>query len=53
MADLIIEKIFNEPIFTWGNSNMAKADETRQLYVKALKEADNGNIGPLIEFARS
>jgi len=53
MADLIIEKIFNEPIFTWGNSNVAQADETRQHYIKALKEADNGNIGPLIEFARS
>jgi len=53
MADLIMEKIFNEPIFTWGNPNMAKADETRQHYIKALKEADNGNIGPLIEFARS
>ncbi len=53
MADLIIEKIFNEPIFTWGNSNMAKADETRLQYIKALKEADNGNIGPLIKFGRS
>jgi len=53
MADLIIEKIFNEPIFTWSNSNMAKADETRQQYIKALKEADNGNIGPLIKFGRS
>jgi len=53
MADLIMEKIFNEPIFTWGNPNMAKADETPQHYIKALKEADNGNIGPLIEFARS
>jgi Fic-DOC domain mobile mystery protein B len=53
MADLIIEKIFDEPIFTWGNSNMTKADETRQHYIQALKDADNGNIGPLIEFARS
>jgi len=53
MADLIIEKIFNEPIFTWGNSTMVKANETRQHYIKALKQADNGNTGPLIEFARS
>ncbi|HZJ36098.1 MAG TPA: mobile mystery protein B [Gillisia sp.] len=53
MADLIIEKIFNEPIFTWGNFTMLKADETRQHYIKALKEADHGNIGPLIEFSRS
>lgn len=51
LADIIMESIFGEKIFTWHQSNMAKADETRKLYISTLKEADNGNIKPLIEFA--
>ena len=31
---------------------MVKADETRKAYIKALREADNGNIIPLIKFAK-
>ena len=53
MADIIMESIFGEEIFTWHESNMVKADETRKNYIKALREADNGNINPLIEFARN
>lgn len=53
MADIIMESIFGKEIFTWHESNMVKADETRKNYIKALREADNGNIIPLIEFARN
>lgn len=53
MADIIIESIFGKEVFTWQSSNMVKADQTRKNYIKALKEADNGNIFPLIEFAKS
>jgi len=53
IADIIIESIFGKEIFTWHNSNMLKADETRKSYILALKEADNGNIIPLIEFAKN
>jgi hypothetical protein len=28
-----------------------KENETRKKYITALKEADNGNIKPLLEFA--
>lgn len=52
MADIIIESIFNKELFSWHNSNMVKADETRKEYIAALRKADNGNINPLIEFAR-
>jgi len=51
MADLIMEHVFAKNIFTWQQSNMVKANETRKQYINALKEADNGNINPLIEFA--
>jgi len=53
MADIIIESIFGKEIFSWHKSTMVKADETRKAYVKALKEADNGNIHPLIKFAKN
>ncbi|WP_298545060.1 mobile mystery protein B [uncultured Aquimarina sp.] len=53
MADIIIESLFGKEIFTWHQSNMVKADETRKNYITALREADNGNINPLIEFAKN
>ncbi len=53
MADIIIESIFGKKIFSWHQSNMVKADETRKKYIKTLKEADRGNIKPLVEFAKN
>lgn len=52
IADIIVQKIFGLPVFSWG----AKSDHTTQvryLYLKALKAADGGNYSPLISFARS
>lgn len=53
MADIIIESIFEKELFMWHQSNMVKANETRKKYIHALKEADNGNIIPLIDFAKN
>ncbi len=52
MADIIIESVFNKDLFTWNHSNMVKADETRKKYISAIKDADNGNINPLLDFSR-
>ena len=52
MADIIIESIFKKQIFTWSQSNMVKADNIRKEYINALKKADNGDIYPLIKFAK-
>lgn len=51
MADIIMESIFGKEAFSWHQSNMVRADETRKEYIKALKKADDGNIKPLIRFA--
>jgi len=51
MADIIIQSIFRKQLFSWHQSKMIKADETRKKYITALRNADNGNIKPLIEFA--
>ncbi|WP_111306727.1 mobile mystery protein B [Confluentibacter sediminis] len=53
MADIIIERIFGKPIFSWNKSNMVKPDETRKMYISALKKADNGSIQTLLKFARN
>jgi len=53
MADIIMESIFEDEIFSWHQSNMVKADQTRKRYINALREADNGNITPLINFAKN
>ena len=53
MADIIMESIFGKELFSWHQSNMVKADEIRKAYIKSLREADIGNIIPLIEFAKN
>ena len=53
MADIIIESIFERPVFTWSNSSMVIGDATRKNYISAIREGDSGNIDPLLKFARS
>jgi Fic-DOC domain mobile mystery protein B len=53
MADLISEKNFNAEVFSWGNSNLTEANKVRENYIDALRDADKGDIQPLIKFARS
>jgi hypothetical protein len=53
MADLIINKIYNLPMFSWGSGNLENAGNPRTTYIKAIREADNGNYDPLLLFARS
>jgi len=53
MADIIVESVFDKPIFTWHFSNMVKAGEVRAKYIAAIREGDNGNIQELIKFARN
>jgi len=53
MADIIMESIFGKEVFSWHQSNMVKANEIRKKYITALQDADDGNIRPLIEFAKN
>jgi Fic-DOC domain mobile mystery protein B len=52
MADIIISSVFGKEVFSWKLSNMVKPDRIRREYIDAIKEADSGNITPLIQFAR-
>ena len=53
MADIIAEKIFQQPVFTWGAANPVKLGDARAAYLAAIKAADRGDIQPLMHFARS
>ena len=52
IADILISKLYGEPVFKWGGSqNLSSESEIRKTYLRALREADKGKFAPLIEFA--
>ncbi len=53
MADIIIEKIYRMPVFSWGAANLSNDGDIRSVYLKAVKEADKGDYTLLKAFARS
>jgi Fic-DOC domain mobile mystery protein B len=52
IADILLIKLGGSP-FTWGSANLLKEGEARTKYLKAIKAADDGEIQPLLKFARS
>jgi Fic-DOC domain mobile mystery protein B len=53
MADLIVENVFNQDVFTWGSNDLTQSSSIRQNYIQSLRLADSGEFEPLIRFARS
>ncbi len=52
IADLFAVRLEQEP-FTWGRVSLTDISETRTRYVAVLRAADDHDITPLLEFARS
>ena len=52
IADLLIMKL-GGPAFTWGSRDLMTQGEARARYLDAQRAADNGDIQPLLKFARS
>ena len=38
---------------TWGAANLSKDSDTRKAYLKAVKQADNNEYQPILDFAKS
>jgi len=53
MADIIIYKLLNRPMFSWGSENITAKGDTRNRYIQALLKADKGEYQDLLSFARS
>lgn len=52
LADSLAIKLGAEP-FSWGGKDLVRAGEARAEYLTAMRQADAGDIKPLLEFARS
>lgn len=53
LADVIIEHIFQKEPFSWGAGNLSKDSDSRATYINAVKQADQQNYQPLMQFSRS
>lgn len=53
LADIIIEKIYKQPVFSWGAANLSSDGDVRAAYLKAVKAADQGDYLVLLAIARS
>jgi Fic-DOC domain mobile mystery protein B len=53
IADMIIEKIYQLPVFSWGGTNLSDEKDIRAQYLKAIRKADQGEFDSLLKFARS
>ncbi|MCY3877882.1 MAG: mobile mystery protein B [Rhodobacteraceae bacterium] len=52
LGDLLVVRLGRE-VFSWGRPNLTDTSKTRTRYINALQAADNHDIKPLLEFARS
>ena len=52
MADLLAQQL-GAAAFSWGGGSLTNTSELRTAYIGALQTADQGDVGPLLEFARS
>lgn len=53
MTDLLLVQRLERPRFSWGNGDTTAAGDYRGRYIDALRAADRGDLGPLVEFVRS
>ena len=53
IADIIIEKIYNQPVFSWGGAGVLKETDIRVQYLQAIRKADKGDFELLLKFSRS
>ena len=52
IADVLVMKL-GKPTFTWGSANLVEPGTARTRYLQAIRLADQGDIEPLLQFARS
>ncbi|MGH8683525.1 MAG: mobile mystery protein B [Burkholderiales bacterium] len=52
LADVIVHRNGGAP-FSWGSADLVRPGQARRQYIEALQRADQGDIAPLLRFARS
>ena len=51
-ADILVSRLGGKP-FVWGGKSLDRAGKSRTAYIRALQDADAGEISNLLGFARS
>ena len=51
IADVLVMKLGNSA-FTWGSASLVQEGAARTRYLEAIRAADDGDIQPLLQFAR-
>jgi Fic-DOC domain mobile mystery protein B len=49
-CDALVKHVIKEPPIVWATDTLTKNSDERTAYIAALKQADQGDIGPLIEY---
>ncbi|MEZ4993534.1 MAG: mobile mystery protein B [Saprospiraceae bacterium] len=52
MGDILLKALDSKQSFSWGGKTLRNGDD-RTAYLKALRAADDGDIDPLVKFAKS
>jgi hypothetical protein len=52
MTDVVLERL-GVARFTWGSKDLTGSGEPRDRYISALRNADAGDIRPLLIFVRT
>ena len=53
LANLVLVRHFKRDPLPWSNSPLRAASAVRQVYLAALRAADDGDLAPLLAFANS
>ena len=53
IADIMIEKIYQQPVFSWGGASLSVDMDIREQYLISIRKADKGDFDLLLKFARS
>jgi len=52
-GDIMISHVLDGKVFSWGNCSLTPKSKSRDEYINAVKRADQDDIKPILEFARS
>lgn len=53
IGDILVSHVLDRLVFTWGGERIEEEGVARKSYLDALHKADQGDVLPLVEFARS
>ncbi|MFP4472866.1 MAG: mobile mystery protein B [Candidatus Omnitrophota bacterium] len=51
-ADVLLKETFQRPAFSWSGAEINVTSDIRRQYINALRDADRGEYGPLLNFVR-